>query len=111
MIGYLFARFTYAWVHGQDTRHFMQVVHLYTSIMSSLWIEVFHIQPFNTLGSQTSWHILQAPHLGRVGGCETVANGASVSTVPKQIALPYWLVTSRLCLPIHPIPVNKAIVL
>ena len=55
--------------------------------------------------------MLQLPHLGKSGSCNSVSNGALVKTVPMHCAAPYSGVINRLFFPIHPNPPSSATVL
>lgn len=105
---YLFA---YLCVQGQCTRHFKQVLHSYTSTISSLGTELLQSFPLRTFFSHTFAQMLQFLHFGNKGSCTTVSNGASVKTVPRHCAAPYSGVINKLFFPIHPNPPSSATVL
>lgn len=80
-------------------------------MISSLEIVVFQVIPFNTFLSHISLQILQLPHLGESGSCNSVSSGALVKTVPRHCAAPYLGVINKLFFPIHPNPLSTATVL
>lgn len=88
--------FIYVCVLGQCTRHFKQVLHPCMLTISSLETDLLQILPLRTFLSQILTQVMQFPHFGDRGSCNTVSSGASVKTVPRHCAAPYSGVISRL---------------
>lgn len=103
--------FIYVCVLGQCTRHFKQVLHPCMLTISSLETDLLQTLPLRTFLSQILTQVMQFPHFGVRGSCNTVSSGASVKTVPRHCAAPYSGVINRLFFPIHPNPPSSATVL
>ena len=100
--------FIYVCVLGQCTRHFKQVLYPCMLTISSLETDLLQILPLRIFLSQILTQVMQLPHFGDRGSCNTVSSGASVKTVPRYCAVPYSGVINRLFFLIHPNPPSSA---
>lgn len=91
--------FIYVCVLGQCTRHFKQVLHPCMLTISSLETELLQTLPLRTFLSQILTQVMQFPHFGDRGSCNTVSSGASVKTVPRHCAAPYSGVINMVAFP------------